>query len=122
MLSEQPQRQSLCDPALRRWRNVLIASSITTVLAWLAGMFLVAPDPDGTARVAATASEKLLVFLFAAAAISTWVAGLVHAWRAFRSDRLRRSIVMSLLVVGNFFGAMIYLVLFAAWSQRPKPI
>lgn len=106
------------DPALLRWRSILVVSSIVTVLTWLVAMFLVTPNADGTARVAATSAEKILLLLFVAAAVSAWVAALAHAWRALRTDGVRRTIVVALLVVGNFFAAIIYLALFAAWMPR----
>lgn len=101
-----------------RWRLVLTIAAVMIAVTSLIAMLVVAPNPDGTPRPATTGSEKLLVMAFASAILAAWIAAMAHARLAFRHDRGRRFIVLCLLVVGNFVGALVYLLVYALWRPR----
>jgi hypothetical protein len=56
--------------------------------------------------------------VFITSAIVAWGAALAHAWRALAREPGKRAVVMGVLVIGNFVGAMIYFGVYAAWQRK----
>jgi hypothetical protein len=104
------------DQSLAGLRAVLgVATGLILATAFLGNAFI-APQ-GGTPHIAATVSEKLLLAVFIGSAFVAWGAALAHAWRALKREPGKRVVVMGLLIIGNFVGAMIYFAVYAAWQR-----
>ena len=116
MLAAVATTSGALSPAALRWRAVLGLSCGALLATIVVATRFIEPSADGAVRTPATAFEKLVFFSCTISMLAAWIAAVVHASKAFTHSEKQRLVVIVLLVLGNFVGAIVYFLVYAAWQ------